>query len=65
VSDAQGFLTGTYTDETGSYSIAVPAGRYTFDFFAPFPSQLLSVQGRVVTVDRPMTLDVALPDAYP
>ncbi len=65
VSDAQGFLTGTYTDETGSYSIAVPAGRYTFDFFAPFPSQLVSVQGRAVTVDRTMTLDVALADAYP
>jgi hypothetical protein len=65
VSDAQGFLTGTYTDETGSYSLAVPAGRYTFDFFAPFPSQLVSIQGRAVTVDKAMTLDVALPDAYP
>src|SRR5258707_1427065 len=65
VSDAQGFLTGTYTDETGLYALAVPAGQYTFDFFAPFPSQVVSVQGRTVAVDRAMTIDVVLPDANP
>jgi hypothetical protein len=65
VSDAQGFLTAASTDETGSYSVAVPAGTYTFDFFAPFPSQVVSVEGRPVTVDRPMTMDVTLADANP
>jgi hypothetical protein len=65
VSDAQGFLTATYTDETGTYSLAMPAGSYTFDFFAPFPSQVVSVEGRSVTVDRSMTMDVTLADANP
>lgn len=65
VSDGRGFLTGTYTDETGAYSLAVPAGQYTFDFFAPFPSQVVSVEGRQVTVDKSMTIDVSLADANP
>ncbi len=65
VSDARGIVTATSTDETGAYSLAVPAGRYTFDFFAPFPSQVVSVQGRPVTVDRSMSLDVTLADANP
>src|SRR2546423_630721 len=52
VSDAQGIVTATYTDETGAYSVAVPAGQYTFDFFAPFPSQVVSVEGKRVTVDK-------------
>ena len=65
VSDARGFLTGTYTDSSGSYSLAVPPGQYTFDFFAPFGSELVSVQGRSVTVSKTMTLDVTLPDANP
>ena len=64
-SDAQGIVAATYTDETGRYSLAVPAGRYTFDFFAPFPSQVVSVEGRPVTVDRSMTMDVTLADANP
>jgi Carboxypeptidase regulatory-like domain len=65
VSDSQGFLTATSTDETGAYSVALPAGRYVFDFFAPFPSQVVSVEGRQVTVDRSMTMDVTLADANP
>jgi hypothetical protein len=65
ISDGQGIVTATYTDESGAYSLAVPAGRYTFDFFAPFPSQVVSIQGRPVTVDKMMTLDVTLPDANP
>jgi hypothetical protein len=65
VSDAQGIVTATYTDETGAYSVAVPPGRYTFDFFAPFPSQVVSVEGRAVTVDKTMTIDVTLADANP
>jgi len=65
VSDAQGFLTATSTDTSGAYSLAVPPGRYTFDFFAPFPSQVVSVEGRAVTVDKAMTLDVTLADANP
>ena len=65
VSDASGIVTATYTDETGAYSVAVPAGSYTFDFFAPFPSQVVSVEGRPVTVERTMTLDVTLSDANP
>ena len=65
VSDAQGFLTGTYTDASGAYSLAVPAGRYTFDFFAPFPSQVVSIEGRVVTLDKATTMDVTLADANP
>jgi len=65
VSDGQGFLTGTYTDSTGTYSVALPRGSYIFDFFAPFPSELVSVEGRPVTVDRAMTIDVALVDANP
>jgi len=64
-SDAQGFLTGTYTDSAGTYSLAVPPGRYTFDFFSPFPGELLSVEGRSVTVDKTMTMDVTLADANP
>jgi hypothetical protein len=65
VSDAQGFLTGTYTDGSGAYALAVPPGRYTFDFFAPFPSQVVSDQGRPVTVERTMTVDATLADANP
>ena len=65
VSDARGFVSGTFTDGTGAYSLAVPAGTYTFDFFAPFPSQVVSVEGRPVTVDRSTTLDVTLADANP
>ena len=65
VSDARGFVSGTFTDGTGTYSLAVPAGTYTFDFFAPFPSQVVSVEGRSVTVDRSTTLDVTLADANP
>ena len=65
VSDSRGFLTGTYTDATGAYSLAVPPGQYTFDFFAPFGSELVSVEGRSVTVSKTMTLDVTLPDANP
>ncbi len=65
VSDAKGFLTAASTDETGTYSLAVPTGRYTFDFFAPFPSQVVSVEGRPVTVDQAMTMDVTLADANP
>ena len=65
VSDAQGIVSATYTDESGGYSLAVPAGKYTFDFFAPFPSQVVSVEGRPVTVDKPLTMDVTLIDANP
>jgi hypothetical protein len=65
VSDAQGFLTAASTDASGAYSLAVPAGKYTFDFFAPFPSQVVSIEGRPVTVDRAMTMDVTLADANP
>jgi len=36
-----------------------------FDFFAPFPSQVMSVEGRSVTVDRSMAIDVTLTDANP
>lgn len=65
VSDAQGFLTAAYTDASGAYSLAMPPGRYTFDFFAPFTSQVVSIEGRPVTVDKTMTLDVTLADANP
>jgi sRNA-binding regulator protein Hfq len=65
VSDDQGIRAATYTDETGAYSLAVPAGRYTIDFFAPFPSQVVSIEGRPLTVDRSMTMDVTLADANP
>ena len=65
VSDGQGIVSATSTDESGAYSLAVPAGTYTFDFFAPFPSQLLSVEGKVITVERSMSLDVTLADANP
>jgi hypothetical protein len=65
VSDGQGFLSGTYTDESGAYSLAVPAGKYTFDFFAPFPSQVVSIVGRPLTVDKATTMDVTLADANP
>ena len=65
VTDAQGFLTATYTDETGTYSLAVPAGQYTFDFFAPFPRDVVSIVGQAVTVGRSMTLDATLADANP
>jgi len=58
-------VTATYTDETGAYSVAVPAGQYTFDFFAPFPSQVVSVEGKRVTVDKATTMDVTLSDANP
>jgi hypothetical protein len=65
VSDAQGIVSATYTDETGAYSLAVPAGAYTIDFFAPFPSQVVSIEGRPLTVERSMTMDVTLADANP
>ena len=65
VSDGQGVLTATYTDETGAYSLAVPAGTYTIDFFAPFPSQVVSIEGRPLTVERSTTMDVTLVDANP
>ena len=65
VSDGQGVLTATSTDATGTYSLAVQPGSYTFDFFAPFPSQVMSVEGRAVTVDRPLIMDVTLADAMP
>jgi len=65
VSDSRGFLTGTYTDSMGAYSLAVPPGQYTFDFFAPFGTELVSVEGRSVTVAKTMTLDITLPDANP
>ena len=65
VSDTRGTLAATSTDGTGAYSLAVPAGSYTFDVFAPFPSQLLSVEGKPLTVDRSMSLDVTLADANP
>jgi hypothetical protein len=65
VSDDQGIRAATYTDETGAYSLAVPAGRYTIDFFAPFPSQVVSIEGRPLTVDRSITMDVTLADANP
>ena len=58
-------MRSTISDETGAYSLAVPAGKYLFDFFAPFPSQVVSVEGRPVTVDRSMTMDVTLADANP
>ena len=65
ISDARGIVAATYTDTTGAYSLAVPAGTYTVDVFAPFPSQVVSVEGRVVTVDKRTTLDVTLADANP
>jgi hypothetical protein len=65
VSDSQGIVSAAYTDETGAYSLAVPAGSYTIDFFAPFPSQVVSIQGRPLAVERSMTLDVTLADANP
>jgi hypothetical protein len=65
VSDARGIVSATSTDETGTYSLAVPPGTYSFDFFAPFPSQVMSVEGRSVTVDRSMAIDVTLTDANP
>jgi hypothetical protein len=65
ISDQQGIVTATYTDETGAYSLAVPAGQYTIDFFAPFPSQVVSIEGRPVTVEKATTLDVTLADANP
>ena len=49
----------------GAYAFIVPAGKYTFDFFAPFPSQVVSIEGRPVTVDQPLTMDVTLADANP
>jgi hypothetical protein len=65
ISDQQGIVTATYTDGTGAYSLAVPAGQYTIDFFAPFPSQVVSIEGRPVTVEKATTLDVTLADANP
>jgi hypothetical protein len=65
VSDGQGIVTATSADETGTYSLAVPAGTYTIDFFAPFPSQVVSIEGRSLTVERSMTMDVTLADANP
>ena len=65
VSDGQGIVAATASDEAGTYSLAVPAGRYTFDFFSPFPSQVVSIEGRPVTVSGPLTMDVTLADANP
>lgn len=65
VNDAQGFLTGSYTDHAGHYAVAVPPGSYTVDVFAPRVSQLLSRVGLPLIVDAEMGLDVVLEFARP
>lgn len=65
ISDAQGVVGATWSDEAGAYSLAVPAGRYSIDVFAPFASHLQSVVGQGLDVDRAVVLDVALPDGEP
>lgn len=65
VNDGQGFLTGTYTDHAGRYAVAMPAGSYTIDVFAPRVSQLLSRVGMPVSIDAEMGLDVVLEFARP
>ncbi len=65
VNDARGFLTGTFTDSAGHYSIAVPPGTYTIDVFAPRVSQLLSRVGLPLRIDTEMGLDVVLEFARP
>lgn len=65
VNDARGFLTGTYTDNSGHYAIAVLPGSYTIDVFAPRVSQLLSRVGLPLRIDAEMGLDVVLEFASP
>jgi len=65
VNDARGFLTGTYTDNTGHYAIAVLPGSYTIDVFAPRVSQLVSRVGLPLRIDAEMGLDVVLQFATP
>ena len=65
VNDARGFLTGTYTDSTGHYAIAVLPGSYTIDVFAPRVSPLVSRIGLPLRIDAEMGLDVVLRFATP
>ena len=65
LSDAGGIVAAVYTDDTGAYAAAVPRGTYRMDVFAPFPSQVVSDEGRTVTIDGPRAIDVALTDALP
>lgn len=65
VNDGRGFLTGTYTDNSGRYAIAVLPGAYTIDVFAPRVSQLVSRIGLPLRIDAEMGLDVVLDFAAP
>jgi len=65
VNDGRGFLTGTYTDNSGHYAIAVLPGSYTIDVFAPRVSRLVSRTGLILRIDGDMGLDVVLPFAVP
>ena len=65
VNDGRGFLSGTYTDNSGRYTIAVLPGSYTIDVFAPRVSQLVSRIGLPVRIDAEMGLDVVLEFASP
>lgn len=65
VYDGLGFLTGTYTDHSGRYTVAIPPGSYTIDVFAPRVSRLLSRLGLPLRIDAEMGLDVVLEFARP
>ena len=65
VSDARGFLVGTYTDGAGEYALALQPGRYTIDVFRPFASQLVSRVGLPLRVDAAVGFDVMLEFARP
>ena len=65
LSDARGFAAGGETDTTGHYGFAARPGQYTVDAFAPFRSELLSVEGKTIDVTGFTVYDVTLPDASP
>lgn len=65
VNDGRGFLSGTYTDNSGRYAIAILPGSYTIDVFAPRVSRLVSRIGLPLRIDTEMGLDVVLRFATP
>ncbi|MGH2379591.1 MAG: carboxypeptidase-like regulatory domain-containing protein, partial [Candidatus Limnocylindria bacterium] len=62
VNDASGPRFFGVTDIHGRYSVAVLAGTYTVDVFAPRAGELLSVVGRELVIEGEVGYDLVMPD---
>jgi hypothetical protein len=68
IHDDAGPLAATDTDNTGTYTLVVPAGHYQIEVFAPFRGErgdLLSMPLRDLAVEGFTRFDVVLEDANP